>query len=84
MATEFLWFRNTVTGRVGEYPEHFKTQPGFEEISGYDALCLECPPAEVIADDGVTVKIAYEDSGHRKYRKRNDRSEPEMEDTEDN
>lgn len=85
MATEFRWFRNNITGRVGKYPEHFTSQPGFEEINGYDALCLECLPEEVIVDSGEAVNIQYDENETKNSRsKRRIHDESKTKDTEDN
>jgi len=40
--SDFKWFKSTVTGKSGEYPAHFASNPDFVEISPEDGTCLDC------------------------------------------
>lgn len=50
MATEFEWFRSTVTGRVGKYPSRFANRPSFVRVDDEKSSDLEAfypvPPAD--------------------------------------
>lgn len=40
--TEWKWFRNPETGKIGKYPARFASRPSFEEIDSKDASCVGC------------------------------------------
>lgn len=63
MATEFKWFRSTVTGKVGKYPARFASRPSFEPVDADEALCLDCFLSCPSADEDEMIDTALFDEG---------------------
>ena len=57
MSDGFVLFRDTVTGKVERYPEHFEDRfPTLERVDSSEAGCLDCllapePEPQVVPDE---------------------------------